>query len=77
MVAELVNYAAADFSEELVVSFNDYVHSKELGTMWIPYYCAPGMERAVELGFDVAPVFRTATRFRTRKAKTDWCSRAL
>ena len=54
--AELVNYAAADFSEELVVSFNDYVHSKELGTMWIPYYCAPGMERAVELGFDVACV---------------------
>ena len=24
--------------------------------MWIPYYCAPGMERAVELGFDVACV---------------------
>lgn len=54
--AELVNYAASDFGEALVQSFNAYVHSKDLGTMWIPYYCAPGMERAVELGFDVACV---------------------
>lgn len=54
--SELIHYSSADFAEEMVINFNDYVHSKDLGTIWIPYYCAPGMERAQALGFDVACV---------------------
>lgn len=73
--AELVNYAASDFGEALVQSFNAYVHSKDLGTMWIPYYCAPGMERAVELGFDVACV-QNGYAFPKEDSENGWYSRA-
>ncbi|MBP5230241.1 MAG: DUF4855 domain-containing protein, partial [Clostridia bacterium] len=29
-----------------------YVHEKGLKALWIPYYCAPGFEKARALGFD-------------------------
>ena len=32
----------------------DYVHSKGLDFLWIPYFNAPGAERWKELGFDIA-----------------------
>lgn len=32
----------------------DYIHSKGLDFLWIPYFKAPGTERWKELGFDIA-----------------------
>ncbi len=51
---ELIQYTASEHEEELIVQFNQYAHSKNLKTIWIPYYCAPGFECAAELGFDAA-----------------------
>ncbi len=51
---ELVNYTASNHETELIQKFNQYVHSKDLKSIWIPYYCAPGFETAVDLGFDAA-----------------------
>ncbi len=51
---ELVQYNQSEYEEELIMQFNAYVHEKGLKSIWIPYYCAPGFERAVELGFDAA-----------------------
>lgn len=39
-----------DFPRE----FKDYVHSKGLEFVWIPYFKAPGTERWKDLGFDIA-----------------------
>lgn len=51
---ELIQYTISNYEEELVKQFNEYVHGKGLKTIWIPYFGAPGAERAVELGFDCA-----------------------
>lgn len=51
---ETVRYAVTDYEERLIQSVNEYVHGKGLKSIWVPYYCAPGYERAVELGFDAA-----------------------
>lgn len=51
---ELVNYTSSDHETDLIKQYNEYVHSKGLKSIWIPYYCAPGFETAVELGFDSA-----------------------
>ena len=51
---ELVQYTLSNYEEELIKQFNEYVHGKGLKTIWIPYFGAPGAERAVELGFDCA-----------------------
>lgn len=51
---ESVTYTISEQEEELIIRFNEYAHSKNLKTIWIPYYCAPGFERAIELGFDSA-----------------------
>lgn len=51
---ELVQYTLSNYEEELIKRFNEYVHGKGLKTIWIPYFGAPGAERAVELGFDCA-----------------------
>lgn len=52
--SELINYTSCDYEPELIKQYNRYVHSKGLKSIWIPYYCAPGFETAVELGFDSA-----------------------
>ena len=51
---ELIPYTTSTTEDDLIKQFNEYVHSKELKSIWIPYYCAPGFETAVELGFDCA-----------------------
>lgn len=51
---ELIPYTKSDYEEQLVMQFNAYVHEKGYKTIWIPYYCAPGFERAQALGFDAA-----------------------
>ncbi|MCH5183775.1 MAG: DUF4855 domain-containing protein [Oscillospiraceae bacterium] len=51
---ELVQYTLSNYEEELIKQFNEYAHGKGLKTIWIPYFGAPGAERAVELGFDCA-----------------------
>lgn len=51
---ELIQYTASNYEEELIIRFNEYVHGKGLKTIWIPYYGSPGLERAVDLGFDCA-----------------------
>ncbi len=51
---ETIPYALSTHEEELIKGFNDYCHQKSLKTIWIPYYCASGFSRAVDLGFDAA-----------------------
>ena len=51
---ESIAYSASDYEEDFMINFNAYVHDKGLKSIWIPYYCAPGFERAVDLGFDAA-----------------------
>lgn len=51
---ESVLYTSSEHEEEFIIRFNEYAHSKDLKTIWIPYYCASGFERAVALGFDSA-----------------------
>ena len=51
---EIVPYTSSTYEDDLMKQFNDYVHSKSLKSIWIPYYCAPGFETANELGFDCA-----------------------
>lgn len=51
---ELIQYTMSTHEEDLMVWFNDYAHGKGLKTIWIPYFGSPGLERAVELGFDCA-----------------------
>ncbi len=51
---ELISYSTSDYEEDLMINFNEYVHGKGLKSIWIPYYCAPGFERAADLGFDAA-----------------------
>lgn len=51
---EMVNYTSSTHEPDLIKRYNEYVHSKGLKSIWIPYYCSPGFETAVELGFDVA-----------------------
>ncbi len=51
---EIVQYTTTSDEEAFVMAFNDYAHGKGLKTIWIPYYCSPGSERAAELGFDCA-----------------------
>lgn len=51
---EIVQYTMTSDEEAFIMAFNDYAHEKNLKTIWIPYYCSPGFDRAVELGFDCA-----------------------
>jgi len=51
---ESIAYSATTYEEDFMINFNEYVHSKGLKSIWIPYYCSPGFERARELGFDSA-----------------------
>lgn len=51
---ELIPYTKTEYEEELILQFNQYVHEKGYKSIWIPYYCAPGFERAADLGFDAA-----------------------
>lgn len=51
---EVIRYSVTDYEEDLIRDFNDYVHEKGKKSIWIPYYCSPGYERAVDLGFDAA-----------------------
>ncbi|MBQ9130997.1 MAG: DUF4855 domain-containing protein [Clostridia bacterium] len=51
---ESVGYTSSEHEVDFIKGFNDYVHSKGYKSIWIPYYCAPGFETAVELGFDCA-----------------------
>ncbi|PKM63338.1 MAG: hypothetical protein CVU97_00770 [Firmicutes bacterium HGW-Firmicutes-21] len=51
---ELVPYHISEHEDNLIKAYNDYVHTKGLSSIWIPYYCAPGFETWRELGFDAA-----------------------
>ena len=51
---EVIRYSVSDYEEDLIRDFNNYVHEKGKKSIWIPYYCSPGYERAVDLGFDAA-----------------------
>ena len=51
---ELVPYSKSDHEDDLIIAYNEYVHSKGYTSIWIPYYCAPGFETWKELGFDAA-----------------------
>lgn len=51
---ESISYSASEYEEDLMINFNNYVHEKGFKSIWIPYYCSPGFERAVDLGFDSA-----------------------
>ncbi len=51
---EMVNYTSSNHEPALIKQYNEYVHSKGLKSIWIPYYCSPGFETAVDLGFDSA-----------------------
>lgn len=51
---EVVSYGLTEYEDELIKSFNEYVDTKGLSSIWIPYYCAPGYETWKELGFDAA-----------------------
>ena len=50
--SELVYFGT--YNPDLIKGYNEYVHSKGYGSIWIPYYCAPGAHMWKELGFDVA-----------------------
>lgn len=50
--SEAVPFYASTHEIELVKGFNEYVHTKDYGTIWIPYYCTPGVTMWEELGFD-------------------------
>lgn len=51
---EVIPYTTTSSEDDLIMQFNAYVHTKDLKSIWIPYYCAPGFETAVDLGFDCA-----------------------
>ncbi len=51
---EVIAYTSSAKEDDLIKQYNEYVHSKSLKSIWIPYYCAPGFETAMELGFDCA-----------------------
>ncbi len=49
---EVVSFQSYTFEVDFIKAFNAYVHSKGYGSIWIPYYCAPGANMWEELGFD-------------------------
>ncbi len=51
---ETVNFADTNYEFEFVKEYNEYVHSKGVASVWIPYYCSPGFNLWEELGFDCA-----------------------
>lgn len=51
---ESINHKTSNHEEQLMAGFNEYCHSKDLKTIWIPYYSATGYELANDLGFDCA-----------------------
>ncbi len=50
----LEEYVAAGDDEEILKYASDYLHSKGMKFIWIPWYKANGYERWESLGFDVA-----------------------
>ncbi|MEG1742806.1 MAG: DUF4855 domain-containing protein, partial [Clostridia bacterium] len=52
--SEGLSYADDPNEDMFVKAFNEYVHSKNLASIWIPYYCSPGFDKWQELGFDCA-----------------------
>jgi VCBS repeat-containing protein len=50
--SEVVTFGT--YEPDLIKGYNEYVHSKGYGSIWIPYYCSPGAHMWQELGFDVA-----------------------
>ncbi|MDD4124195.1 MAG: DUF4855 domain-containing protein [Eubacteriales bacterium] len=51
---EVVLFTANDYEVDFIKAYNSYVHSKGYGSIWIPYYCTPGVYMWKELGFDCA-----------------------
>ncbi|MBO7549707.1 MAG: DUF4855 domain-containing protein, partial [Clostridia bacterium] len=51
---ETVHFAETSYEFEFVKEYNEYVHSKGVASVWIPYYCSPGFNYWRELGFDCA-----------------------
>ncbi len=61
--SETILYKHGDSDIQTIKHFNEYAQNKGYSTTWIPYYCAPGFERAVELGFSAA-VLQTGHAFK-------------
>ncbi|MBQ6043785.1 MAG: DUF4855 domain-containing protein [Clostridia bacterium] len=51
---ELIDFSESSYEFEFVKEYNEYVHSKGVASVWIPYYCSPGFNYWRELGFDCA-----------------------
>lgn len=79
---ETVLYKYGSDEIELIKHFNSYCDTKNYTSIWIPYYCSPGYNKALELGFDAA-VLQTGYAFpkdassETGDAKAGVCDDAI